>query len=98
MIATATVEMVDPSYSPELFDTIRLSVPYPPPPLAIVLIPPMMMIDAADAIITSSSASIRNFVRSVSGRKAAKARHFHTQSHLPSASIGKSAVRVVMPQ
>ena len=60
--------------------------------------PPTMTIDAADRIMNSSSVSILSRVRSVSGRKAAKASAFHTQSHLSNASTGKSAARVVSQQ
>jgi hypothetical protein len=57
-----------------------------------------MMIEAAERIMNSSSASILSRVRSVSGRKAAKASAFQTQSHLSFASIGKSAASVVAQQ
>ena len=57
--------------------------------------PPVMMIELAHSTIISPSASMRSLVRKVSGRNIAKTSAFHTHSHLPCASIGKSAVRVV---
>ena len=57
--------------------------------------PPTMMIAAADRVRNSKAASIRSRVRSVKGRKMAKASAFHTQSHLVQASTGRSAWRVV---
>ena len=40
---------------------------------------------------------MRSLVRSVSGRNMAKASAFHTHPHLSSASMGKSALKVVKP-
>jgi hypothetical protein len=57
-----------------------------------------MMIEPAERIMNSSNASILSRVRRVSGRKAAKASVFHTQSHFSAASSLKSAVPVVNQQ
>ena len=53
--------------------------------------PPAIAIAAAESSSISAKASIRSFVRSVSGRKIAQISAFHTQLHLSAASTGKSA-------
>ena len=57
-----------------------------------------MTIIATLSTSDSASPSIRARVVSVSGRKIANSSAFHTQSHLVSASTGKSALRVVHQQ
>ena len=56
----------------------------------------MAMVPTASTM-NSTAASIRSFVRRVSGRKAAKTSAFHTQSHLSHAESWNCAVSVVMP-
>ena len=56
-----------------------------------------MMIEPAERRRKSTTASIRSLVRNVKGRKTAKARAFHTESHFSAASTGKSALKVVTP-